>query len=389
MSAQLISRSADLSHLKDDGYELEIKEGCLLVHHVPYVTPVGEVALGTLVSALNLAGDETTKPDTHAISFIGETPCDKDGCRLERIIIGGPHQLASGIEVDHQFSSKPPDGYNDYYEKITSYVRILEGPAQAIDPEATARTYGPIPDTDSDSVFVYMDTASSRAGIGVANEKLRVEKVAIVGLGGTGSYLLDALAKTPIGEIHLFDGDVLLTHNAFRSPGALSLQELRARPMKADHFQGVYSKMRRGIVSHPYYLDRSNVDELATMGFVFICIDDGPSRQLIVEELCRREKSFIDVGIGAGEQDGSIGALIRVTTSTPEKRDHLGDRLTYGSAPEDDYRRNIQILDLNSLNASLAVIRWKKMVGFYSDLEHEHNCVYAIDGNTILNEDNT
>ena len=32
-------------------------------------------------------------------------------------------------------------------------------------------------------------------------------KVAVIGLGGTGSYLLDALAKCPVAEIHLYDDD--------------------------------------------------------------------------------------------------------------------------------------------------------------------------------------
>jgi molybdopterin/thiamine biosynthesis adenylyltransferase len=387
MSARLISRSADLSRLKDEGYELEIRDGLLHVHHVPYITPARRVAFGTLISTLNLAGDETARPETHAISFSGEAPCDKDGRRLERIIIGGLHQPGPGVEADHQFSSKPPQGYANYYEKMTTYVLILSGPARALDREVTARTYGPIRDSDPDSVFEYMDTASSRAGIGVATEKLRVGKVAIVGLGGTGSYVLDLLAKTPIAEIHLFDGDVLLTHNAFRSPGAPSLDELRQRPMKVDHFHAIYSKMRRGIVAHPCYVDESNIGELREMDFVFICIDDGPPRQPIVENLCQWGKSFTDVGMGASEQDGSIGALVRVTTSTPDQRDHLGNRLTFGSGPDNDYRRNVQVADLNALNATLAVIRWKKTVGFYSDLEHEHNCIYEVDGNTILNED--
>lgn len=387
MSTAPISRSPDLSRLRDEGYELEIRDGLLFVHHVPYVTPAGEVAFGTLASSLNLAGDMTARPETHAISFMGDAPCDKDGRRLERIIIGGPHQPAPGVEADHHFSSKPQEGYADYYEKITSYVRILSGPAQALDSEATARTDGPIRDTDPDSVFEYMDTASSRAGIGAATEKLQVGKVAIVGLGGTGSYVLDLLAKTPIGEIHLFDGDALLTHNAFRSPGAPSLDKLRRKPKKVIHFQAIYSKMRRRIVAHDYYLDESNIGELQEMDFVLICVDDGRARKLIADRLGEWDRPFIDVGIGAQEREGSIGGLVRVTASSPEKRNHLDDRLPVGPGVDDDYRRNIQVADLNALNATLAVVKWKKMIGFYTDLEREHNSIYEVDGNTILNED--
>lgn len=54
---------------------------------------------------------------------------------------------------------------------------------------------------------------------------------------------------------------------------------------------------------------------------------------------------------------------------------------------DDDYRKNVQVADLNCLNATLAVIKWKKLSGFYLDLEREHNAIYVVNGNTIINED--
>lgn len=388
MSARLISRNEDLRRLAEEGYELELRDGCLFVHHVPYVTSAVEVTYGALVCPLSLAGDETVQPE-HTMWFIGEAPCDKEGHRLERIInASGDHAVAPNVMANHYLSSKPPQGYADYFDKVTAYVAMISGPANALDDQATARTFGPIRGGgDPDSIFEYMDTAVSRAGIAMANEKLKVGKVAVVGLGGTGSYVLDLLAKTPIGEIHLFDGDVLLSHNAFRSPGAPSPEALQGRPMKVAHYAEIYSRMRRGIVPHPMKVDESTVGDLRDMDFVFICIDHGPSRRLIVDTLLSWKRSFIDVGMGATEHNGSIGASVRVTTSTPTARDHLGSRLSFGSGPEDDYRLNIQVADLNALNATLAVIRWKKIIGYYDDLEQEHNCVYDIDGNALINSD--
>ena len=55
----------------------------------------------------------------------------------------------------------------------------------------------------------------------------------------------------------------------------------------------------------------------------------------------------------------------------------------------DEYHQNIQLADLNALNGALAVVRWKKHCGFYHDLDHEHHSTYVIDGNQIVNEDNT
>ena len=61
--------------------------------------------------------------------------------------------------------------------------------------------------------------------------------VAIIGLGGTGGYILDFVAKTPVKQIRLFDPDVFLSHNAFRAPGAPMLEELRDAPKKVDYLK--------------------------------------------------------------------------------------------------------------------------------------------------------
>ena len=69
-------------------------------------------------------------------------------------------------------------------------------------------------------VFKYPDANSNRAGISDLNMKFEGQKIAIIGIGGTGSYILDLIAKTNVAEIHIYDGDVFQLHNAFRAPGA-------------------------------------------------------------------------------------------------------------------------------------------------------------------------
>jgi hypothetical protein len=242
--------------------------------------------------------------------------------------------------------------------------------------------------TDED-VFHYLDTASSRAGIGVATDRLRsVESVHIIGAGGTGSYVLDLVAKTPVGEIHLFDGDTHLTHNAFRSPGAPSLDELRTKPKKVDHFAAIYSRMRKRIVPHPIFIGEKELPLLARAAFVFVCIDASAGKRLIIEFLVERAIPFIDVGMGINLVDGCLGGIIRTTLITPTMNSHVASRISLANDDADnDYSQNIQVADLNALNAALAVIKWKKWVGFYRDLACEHNSSYALDTNTLINED--
>ena len=95
-------------------------------------------------------------------------------------------------------------------------------------------------------MFCYLDSASSRAGISLITSKLALPKVAIVGLGGTGSFILDLIAKTPIHEIHPYDADKLYTHNAFRGAPAASVEELDAAPAKVDHYQHTFFACLRG-----------------------------------------------------------------------------------------------------------------------------------------------
>lgn len=382
--------SPDLKRLRDEGYEVEVRSAHLLVHSVPYLNSKKEVCLGTLISTLTLAGNVTATPDTHVAFFDGEFPCRLDGVEIPQIKHGGGEVHAAGVKSRWSFSNKPPNGYSNYYDKMTRYIEIISGPARQIDPDATAQTFKVIPPSDGDSVFLYDDTASSRAGIAVIAEKVKKQRIAIVGLGGTGSFVLDLIAKSPVKEIHLFDGDVMLQHNAFRTPGALSLEELEARPPKVIYYERIYGRMRRGIVANHVYITSHNVHLLREFDTVFICVDKGSARQLIVEALIGTKVIFIDTGMGITllEPEMELLGVCRVTTSTAAKRDHLARRLPLADRDDDDlYKQNIQIVDLNCLNATLAVIKWKKLLKVYQDLENEHDSTYSTNSNLLTGDE--
>jgi len=389
MSQLLISRSPDLKRLQDEGYNIELISGYLVLWDVPFLNVRKEVVRGALVSRLDLAGNRTIKPTDHVVLFAGEHPRNLDGTEIVQIKHSDSVQkINDRLTVHRSFSNKPANGYDDYHHKMTRYVEMISNPAKAVDTEVTAQTYPVIrTDESNDSPFYYCDTASSRADIIEVTEKLKLSKVAIVGLGGTGSYILDLVAKTPVKEIHIFDGDVFLQHNAFRAPGAPSIVELETAPQKVDHHARQYSKMHKGIVSHDHFLNIRTLSKLDGMDFVFLCIDGGESKKDIVEKLERDNVSFIDTGVGVNLIDGALHGTIRLTSSTTQKRDHLRSRVGFTDAGNDDYSRNIQIADLNALNATLAVIKWKKLFGFYRDYGNEHNCLYDIDSNHIHNDD--
>lgn len=386
MSRQLVSLSPDLSRLESEGFDIEIRDVNLLVKDVPYVTSSREVAYGVLVSELSTNGAVTIAPNTHEIWFAGSLPCDNYGNEIP-LLINQRTQFNFGPELvcSFSFSRKPLSGrYDNYYDKITSYVRILSAYARAIDPKVTAKIFPVREAMEDESVFRYLDAATSRAGISAITSKLKIEKVGIVGLGGTGSYILDLLAKTPIGEIHLYDDDVIYAHNAFRMPGAASIEELQTVPQKVQYLQCKYDPMRRGIVGHPSRVSRSNIDELRGLSFVFLSMDTGSAKQFIIESLLDFGIPFIDCGMGVYRTGDSLGGIVRVTSGDSARNSHLENRISYGDQAEDEYDWNIQTADLNMLNATMAVIKWKKWYGFYLDAKGELNSTYTVARNQMV-----
>lgn len=359
------------------------------MREVPYVGADREVRRGTLISSLALAGDQTRAPDTHVMHFDGEYPCFADGTRIAAIANQTMHfNLGNGLTAEHAFSSKPDGGYRDYHHKMTTYASIIAGPAAVLEPGATPRPYRALDEEEeADGVFNYVETASDRVGIGALTARLAGQRIAIIGLGGSGSYILDLVAKTPVAEIRLFDDDEFLQHNAFRAPGAPSLDELREAPLKVDHFKAIYARMHRGIVAVPQAIGPDTLDRLDGVDFAFLSLDAGEAKAALVGRLNDRGISFIDIGMGLELGEQGLSGILRVTTSTPAAR-ASGARIPLaGGGAGDLYASNIQVADLNALNAVLAVIKWKKLCGFYCDLEREHHSTYTLDGNMLLNED--
>ncbi len=395
MSPPLTSPSDALERLRADGYCVEIRDNHLLVHDIPYVTQDRKVASGTLVSTLELAADLPVPNPYHVAMFTGQQPCAADGQPLHQILHqAGRQELTRNVVIDFSFSHKPVGrpAYEDYYEKMTTYANILSAPAQQLDASVTARTYRVVASASDDSPFLYMDTAYYRGGAARANDSLKGARVAVVGVGGTGSYILDLLGKAHVAEIHLYDDDRYLQHNAFRAPGPTSVPELQGGPFKVVLYERRWAGMRTGVVAHPYRVDETNVAELDGMDCVFLCVDSDRARALLARLLEERGLTFIDSGMGlitVGDGDQVQGQL-RTTTSTPTTRDAARRHLPRGAAadeqPDDAYRTNIQMVELNALNAALAVVRWKKLRGFYADSESEATSIYAVDGNALLND---
>ena len=390
MSRALIARNRDLRRLEDEGYTLRIiDDAYLLVENVPYVTPRGQVAEGALVMELTLSADLTTRPADHVAYWAGEFPYEAGGNKLLALLREGASKISvsDSLPSVYLLSAKPDRGYEDYHHKVTTYVEILSSEARLLSPGATAQQWKVVADTDdAGGVFYFADTASARQNTADLARKLQHERVAIVGAGGTGSYVLDLVAKTWVREIHLFDDDPFLQHNAFRSPGSFSRAELEGGPIKSVLHAERYSRMRRGIVPHGICIDGTSVEQLGAFDTVFLCMDGDPIKAQIIQTCMAQHTLLIDVGMGLYRVNDSIAGTIRTTTCLPGHHSHAEDCIDLaGDDAPGEYERNVQLAELNALNAALAVIKWKKVRGVYNDRTQELNCEYVIDGNKLIN----
>lgn len=370
MFQKLVSRNPDIGRLVEKGYAVAFDSNYLVVRDIPYLDAGGELQTGAFVTKLVFTDPEHVVQEDHQVFFAGSAPYGLDGNPIPNLA-GGAVQLAlseasSDVVVQRSFSNKPrvAGKFEDFFEKIESYVTVISGPAMSRH-DVSPYTFRVVEEAATDSVFKVQDTMTSRAEITELSAKFKEEVIAVVGLGGTGSYLLDFLVKTPVREIRAFDLDPFHVHNAFRSPGRLEMDEFGKT--KADVYKARYDNFRTGLSIVPKFIDASSGEDLEGVTFAFVCVDKGSSRAGIFEALLSRGIPFIDVGMGLSRKQDALNGMLRATYYSSEHGRKVRDKrlAELTDRPDDLYRTNIQISELNALNACLALIKYKQLRGFY------------------------
>ena len=239
-------------------------------------------------------------------------------------------------------------------------------------------------------MFKLRDTLTSRAEISDLAKLFEQDVIAVIGLGGSSGYVLDFIVKTPVREIRGFDPDNFFVHNAFRSPGYLDMEEgAELRQSKAVVYQNRYENFRHGLTIKPQFIDETSAAELDGVTFAFVSVDKGSSRKRIIDLLIAKNIPFIDVGMGLKRHGGPISGTVRTTYFPQDSGQIIRDKcfVPETDPPEDIYKSNIQIAELNALNAALAVLRFKQIRGFYAGPTNSNQLLLTLDNLSLLAPD--
>lgn len=149
------------------------------------------------------------------------------------------------------------------------------------------------------------------------NAMLQSLRVAVVGVGGTGSAVATLLARAGIGELILIDGDKLDKSNMNRVRG---YSRKHLKKYKAESLRAFIKSIGLNISVSAIceYLNESAeaIDALSSADIVFGCTDDQAGRDIINQALYYHAQILIDLGL--------TGFIDKDAEGQPYLKDHRG-----------------------------------------------------------------
>lgn len=367
------SVDGSIQRLLADGYAI-YKRGAYMVAAVPYLDVNGNPQSGLMVDTLNLdeVGKVRVAPTNHQMYFIGQQPYD----HKERILFGGADAnvvpLFDGKQSSFYWSWKQLDSagnkrdYLNLYEKFTDYILYVSGPVEGKFPHYKTTLFDGVATVETACPFPFEDTNSARANLGELDKFFASDTIAIIGAGGTGSYIFDFISKTRVQKIKLFDFDVFDLNNAFRIPGATDREEL-GQP-KVHVIEQRYSGWHKGIEVFEAKLDGESEAYLDGVTFAFLAVDKIGPRRDIAKLLRAKGIPFIVVGMGIHHGNPGLTGMVDTTLIDEKTAPNVFEEIAGEQLVDlpDEYQKNIQTVELNALNAAMAVFMYKKYRGYYA-----------------------
>jgi hypothetical protein len=378
---ELASHNPFIKGLDEFGYQVDFVGGYLVIYGLPYLDQEGRLKHGDWISPLDLREGVIDPPKNHQAWWRGERPHDQNKRALR--LGGGADRVTvtQDFVTDHSFSFKLNDEsgqirpYRSFEEKVETYLGAITAPAMNEYLDATPLRGIQIKAAAQGSPLRFPDTMSAHYNVNDISSLLRGKKIAIIGLGGTGSYILDFIVRTHLERITLFDDDKVHVHTIFRMPGFIP----RAiGDFKVNALGRHYGQWHDGLDSVTERITSENIERLSDFDFVFVSLDEGPARLLIVDWLSAKGIPYVDCGMGLTRSMVGLSGFVRITGVDRQAFD--GNvrtwRLPVENAEDDEYRKQAQIAELNALNAAMAVVRFKQHFKLFDRVDESSSYIF-------------
>lgn len=363
---------------KQEGFGVRFEANLVRAEGVPCLFAGGIVGTCTIDTSYDSTSNKPTRQiggDYHAVRITLDGEYDglvynADGTPIGNFI-DGDGKTWSNISI-RKGSKGSPEEDESASDLIHRYAKQIIG-------AVSAAGY-----TDSASLprknpFKIPNTFEARAALAPVQDRIRDHRIAIIGLGGTGAYVLDLVAKTPVEEIHLLDPDEVDWHNFMRAPGAPTEEEIESKRKeslcKVDYYYSKYDALREGIHLHAVRVDdldiyREFLLDLA-IDYAFVCIDqltkgDSPRQDVVYRALNEAAVPFIDSGVSLSVAESIVRGSVTTgayDASSKAWKDAVPNARVEGNLPG---YRNVQLPEVNALAAAFAVMEWRRRTGQYA-----------------------
>lgn len=154
-----------------------------------------------------------------------------------------------------------------------------------------------------------------------ALQRFHRARVAVVGVGGVGSWAVEALARSGIGELTLIDLDEICLSNVNRQLHAMNGQIGRQKTeVMAERVRAIHPDCR--VIVVPKFFNEATADEILAAGFdaVIDAIDSTAHKALLIAQCHRRGIFTVTCGAAGGRRDPT---RIRVSDLAQSGKDPL------------------------------------------------------------------
>lgn len=170
--------------------------------------------------------------------------------------------------------------------------------------------------------------------------KFKKAHVIIIGIGGVGSWAVEALARNAIGELTLIDMDVVAESNINRQlPAMTSTLGMNKIDVMANRIKEINPDCKINLIDD--FLTKDNLAELIDddANYVIDCIDNSRVKAALINWCKRRKIKVLTLGGAGGQTDPS---LIKIVDLSKTKHDPLLSKTRKLLRQEYGFSRNVK-----------------------------------------------